>query len=272
MSTVGGRAVVRQKQQIAGRIQQIIQDKSRTVTAFKRQFPAVAKTVDGWIPRPTLWNWIAERSTWEPKRTRGRTQSSSDRTEDWARVRVPGGLALVKFCDLTGARSGYILEGEGAPYRGQSRETAELAADLAAHVTREVLTAAGEMAAGMSANVVAILEDTVAMVRSDLDEWLARFGPLQAELRELEASFPNYRSFRFEPRDPTPRPILRQGSTEYLLEQAGYRRASALDQEFQRGRVIDEEIAKFGGNSSRYFVLDEPPGRSIEFRAAREEP
>ena len=60
------------------------------------------------------------------------------RRVDWEAVRLPDTATLMEFCQVLAVNAEYVLFGEGPPYRGQSRDKAELEADLAAELSRRL--------------------------------------------------------------------------------------------------------------------------------------
>lgn len=127
----------RQKQQIAGRIFEIIHAHSGSVTGFRTAArEAGLKELHSnsrfWLPQPTpAWRWSRAANKWVA--IRGRSAQS-----DWEAVRIPTGKSLVQFCTFTNASADYILFGEKSAYRGETRQTAELGADLANFVWRRL--------------------------------------------------------------------------------------------------------------------------------------
>jgi hypothetical protein len=136
---------VARKRQVAGRIQQIINDTGLSPTAFyrtlaKSEKPRLKSVIRGWLPPPSKWSWDAEKQKWIPKpHDKGRIASRESQDADWDAVKSPRSDLLLEFCQHRGnASADFVLFGEGNAYRGETRPKADLATDLEAYVSRTV--------------------------------------------------------------------------------------------------------------------------------------
>lgn len=125
------------REQIAGRIQEIIEDCKGTITAFQKWLrqrgeKALAETVRGWIPPASKWSWDRENKAWASQLSK--RQSAAD----WEAVKLPGPHPLIRFCNLLNARADHILFGIGTAYRGGTRPPQEIAVELAAEIRRRL--------------------------------------------------------------------------------------------------------------------------------------
>lgn len=118
------RKALETKKAVAARLQGIVEERCGTLSALKKQHPDIASTVKNWLPSQERWK----------KKPNGRDMSDWE----WERVHIPGGVALIEFCNRFEARADYILFGDGAPYRNQDRSKAELVDDLAGRVAYEL--------------------------------------------------------------------------------------------------------------------------------------
>jgi hypothetical protein len=159
---------IQTKQAVSSRIQEIVDDSCGTFYRFRKLLEKqgrnyLASTVRGWLPPQRRW--------------KEKPKGAAVRPADWDSVKLPDSGTLIEFCDVTSASPNYILLGEGAPLRGQSRDALTLEEDFSAAVKREVLQriasgALSEQMRAMSPSARRYLRDDIVMssvvLRSDL--------------------------------------------------------------------------------------------------------
>lgn len=136
---------------VAGRIQGAVDDyRARngidSQTAFYKQLKKkkqskLAAALRGWLPPPRKWEWNRERQEWTPRPdARGKNPTLSRQAADWEAVRTPRADLLRDFCEYTGASADYVLGLTDVHFPPrQTRSKGVLEADVATHVTREVI-------------------------------------------------------------------------------------------------------------------------------------
>jgi hypothetical protein len=113
------------KRQISTRLQRIIEERYESLYAFTQVMKsqgrgALASTVRGWLPPQRAWKL--------------KPDGAGVRRIDWKAVRIPDGSTLIEFCNLLSVRADFILLGDGDASRTQSRSSAALESDVAAHI------------------------------------------------------------------------------------------------------------------------------------------
>lgn len=121
----------RLRRTISIRLQLIIEERFGTLNGFLKAMEAqgktaLASTVRGWLPPQRLWKL--------------KPNGRAVRRIDWEAVKIPDCSTLIEFCDVLSVRADFILLGEGVASRSQTRETKELAQDIAAHLAERLRT------------------------------------------------------------------------------------------------------------------------------------
>ncbi len=155
----------KQTQEIAIRLQHLIENKWGTYYAFRRDLEErgrkeLASTVRGWLPPQNRW--------------KEKPDGQAMRSVDWQMVKMPDLARLMELCDLLDVRADYLLFGTGSPYRTQFRDDVTMEKDLEARIWRdahyevETHLAGTAMAHGARLNTRAMLKDVSRWAREDL--------------------------------------------------------------------------------------------------------